>query len=61
MFSERGCHATTVPALAAAMNIASGNLYKAFGDKHAVFPAALDRYASERAPRVLDVAVKLVA
>ena len=49
VFRERGYHATTVPALAAAMNIASGSLYKAFGDKHAVFLAALDRYSSERA------------
>jgi TetR/AcrR family transcriptional repressor of nem operon len=48
VFRERGYHATTVPALAAAMNIASGSLYKAFGDKHAVFLAALDRDASER-------------
>ena len=48
VFRERGYHATSIPNLAAAMNIASGSLYKAFGDKHAVFLAALDRYASER-------------
>ena len=51
VFRERGYHATTIPALADAMNIASGSLYKAFGDKHAVFLAALDRYSSERAAR----------
>jgi len=56
VFRERGYHATTVPALAAAMNIASGSLYKAFGDKHAVFLAALDLYASERAAHRLRLA-----
>lgn len=49
VFRERGYHATSIPDLAAAMNIASGSLYKAFPDKHAVFLAALDRYASARA------------
>jgi AcrR family transcriptional regulator len=49
VFRERGYHATSIPHLAAAMNIASGSLYKAFGDKHAVFLAALDRYSTGRA------------
>ena len=50
-FRERGYHATSIPDLADAMNIASGSLYKAFGDKRAVFLAALDRYASQHAER----------
>ncbi len=51
VFRERGYHATSVPQLAAAMNIAAGNLYKAFGDKHSVFLAALDHYADGHAER----------
>ncbi|HEY1941597.1 MAG TPA: TetR/AcrR family transcriptional regulator [Roseiarcus sp.] len=51
VFRERGYHATSIPDLAAAMNIAAGSLYKAFGDKHAVYLAALERYASGHAER----------
>jgi AcrR family transcriptional regulator len=48
VFRERGYHATSIGDLAEAMNLASGSIYKAFKDKHAVFLAAFDRYAARR-------------
>lgn len=48
VFRERGYHATSIGDLAEAMKLASGSIYKAFKDKHAVFVAAFDRYAELR-------------
>lgn len=48
VFRERGYHATSIGDLAAAMELASGSIYKAFKDKRAIFIAALDRYVSLR-------------
>lgn len=43
-FWERGFDATAVRDLCAAMEINSGSLYAAFGDKRALFLAAMDHY-----------------
>src|SRR5437764_9444732 len=43
-FWERGFEATSVRDLAAEMGISCTSLYNAFGDKRAVFLAALERY-----------------
>ena len=47
-FSENGYHATSLGKLTAAMEIAEGSLYKAFGDKRGVFLAAFERYVMLR-------------
>lgn len=48
VFRERGYHATSITDLTAAMELASGSVYKAFKDKRAVFLAAFDRYKAVR-------------
>lgn len=48
VFSGRGYHGTSVADLAAATGLAWGSIYKAFGDKHSLFLAAFDHYASTR-------------
>jgi len=48
VFRERGYHATSIADLTAAMELASGSVYKAFKDKRAVFLAAFDRAAMIR-------------
>src|SRR5436190_18912391 len=48
VYCERGYHATSIGDLTAAMELATGSIYKAFRDKHAVFMAALDRYTALR-------------
>jgi TetR/AcrR family transcriptional repressor of nem operon len=48
VFCERGYHATSIGDLTAAMRLATGSVYKAFRDKHAVFLAAFERYATVR-------------
>ena len=52
VFRERGFHATSLNDLIAATKLANGSLYKAFGDKRAVFLAAFDRYTERRSARV---------
>jgi TetR/AcrR family transcriptional repressor of nem operon len=49
-FWQRGLGATSVRNLTAEMGINGPSLYNAFGDKHAVFARALERYA-ERSMR----------
>jgi len=44
MFWENGYEATSVRELAAGTGLSSSSLYAAFGDKHDVYLAALDRY-----------------
>jgi TetR/AcrR family transcriptional repressor of nem operon len=51
-FSENGYHATSLGRLTAAMEIAEGSLYKAFGDKRGVFLAAFERYIMLRGERL---------
>ena len=48
VFRERGYHATSIGDLTTAMRLATGSIYKAFRDKHAVFLAAFERYTSLR-------------
>ncbi|WP_341510230.1 TetR/AcrR family transcriptional regulator [Bradyrhizobium sp. ISRA442] len=48
VFRERGYHATSIGDLTAAMRLATGSIYKAFRDKHAVFLAAFERYTARR-------------
>jgi TetR/AcrR family transcriptional repressor of nem operon len=52
VFSERGYHATSIGDLAAAMELASGSIYKAFKDKRDVLLAAFDRYKATRNEQV---------
>jgi AcrR family transcriptional regulator len=44
VFSERGYHAASISELTAAMGLASGSVYKAFGGKSGIFLAAFKRY-----------------
>jgi TetR/AcrR family transcriptional regulator, transcriptional repressor for nem operon len=48
VFCERGYHATSISDLTAAMELASGSVYKAFKDKRGVFLGAFDRYKAVR-------------
>ena len=48
VFSERGYSAASIGELTAATGLASGSVYKAFGDKRGVFLAALERYKTVR-------------
>ncbi len=45
VFWTRGYHATSLPDLLAGTGLSRGSLYKAFGDKKALFLRALDCYA----------------
>jgi TetR/AcrR family transcriptional repressor of nem operon len=56
VFSERGYHATSIGDLTAAMEIASGSIYKAFKDKRDVLLAAFDRYKAARNEQIRRVA-----
>jgi TetR/AcrR family transcriptional repressor of nem operon len=58
VFSERGYHATSIDDLIAAMELASGSIYKAFKDKRAVFLAAFDRYKTVRDEKLRDALSK---
>lgn len=44
VFWSRGYEATSISDLKGALGIETGSLYKAFGSKHGLFLAALDRY-----------------
>lgn len=56
VFCERGYHATSIGDLTAAMRLATGSVYKAFRDKHAVFVAAFERYVTVRRGQTRDAA-----
>lgn len=49
LFHEKGYHATAVSDLMKATGLHKSSLYSAFGDKHKLFVAALNRYVSLRA------------
>ena len=51
-FWSRGYHGTSLPDLLRATKLSRGSLYAAFGDKHALFLRALDRYISDALARV---------
>ncbi|MFD2079864.1 TetR/AcrR family transcriptional regulator, transcriptional repressor for nem operon [Actinopolymorpha cephalotaxi] len=55
-FLARGYHATSLTDLTTATGLHRGSLYAAFGDKHALFLAALRRHA-ERSLAALDATV----
>lgn len=57
VFWSNGYHATALPDLLRATRLSRGSLYAAFGDKHALFLRALDRYIADaliRMDRELD-------
>ncbi|QOZ47105.1 TetR/AcrR family transcriptional regulator [Bradyrhizobium sp. CCBAU 53340] len=58
VFCERGYHATSIGDLTAAMRLATGSVYKAFRDKHAVFLAAFERYAAVRGEQTRSAAAR---
>src|SRR3954467_10247554 len=58
VFCERGYHATSIGDLTAAMELATGSIYKAFRDKHAVFMAALGRYTALRQEQTRSAAAR---
>jgi TetR/AcrR family transcriptional repressor of nem operon len=51
VFWSRGYHATALPDLLRATKLSRGSLYAAFGDKHALFLRALDRYIADALAR----------
>jgi TetR/AcrR family transcriptional repressor of nem operon len=52
VFWTRGYHATALPDLLEATRLSRGSLYAAFGDKHALFLLALDRYIADALARI---------
>ncbi|MBR0838670.1 TetR/AcrR family transcriptional regulator [Bradyrhizobium liaoningense] len=58
VFRERGYHATSIGDLTAAMRLATGSVYKAFRDKHAVFLAAFERYTTLRQQQTSSAAAR---
>src|SRR5260370_40645571 len=52
VFWSRGYHATALPDLLRATKLSRGSLYAAFGDKHALFMRALDRYIADALARM---------
>ncbi|MGW1424490.1 TetR/AcrR family transcriptional regulator [Bradyrhizobium manausense] len=58
VFCERGYHGTSIGDLTAAMRLATGSVYKAFRDKHAVFLAAFERYAAVRREQTRNAAAR---
>lgn len=58
VFCERGYQATSIHDLTEAMQLASGSVYKAFGDKRGVFLAALERYKAVRDARLRAACAK---
>lgn len=53
VFWSRGYNGTSLPDLIDGTGLSRGSIYKAFGDKRALFLLALDRYASAAADRLL--------
>src|SRR5271156_5204364 len=53
-FWHRGCEATSVRDLADKMGISAPSLYSAYGDKHALFVRALERYLDHSARALIE-------
>jgi TetR/AcrR family transcriptional regulator, transcriptional repressor for nem operon len=58
VFWSRGYHGTALPDLLRATKLSRGSLYAAFGDKHALFLRALDRYIADALAR-MDIELAL--
>ncbi|WP_216850960.1 TetR/AcrR family transcriptional regulator [Acidisphaera sp. L21] len=54
VFWTRGYHATSLPELLTGTGLSRGSLYKAFGDKRALFLRALDHYIDAALQRLSD-------
>ncbi|MDA8371608.1 MAG: TetR family transcriptional regulator [Nocardiopsaceae bacterium] len=54
LFWERGYAATSIADLVEHLGIARASLYSTFGDKHALYLRALEKYCERRAPELLD-------
>ena len=54
LFWQKGYEATSIQELLNAMGISRGSLYDAFGDKHALFLAVLERYQQRSHARFLQ-------
>src|ERR1700689_3233200 len=52
VFWSRGYHGTALPDLLRATKLSRGSLYAAFGDNHALFLRALDRYIADALARM---------
>ncbi|MBC7921636.1 MAG: TetR/AcrR family transcriptional regulator [Ferruginibacter sp.] len=55
LFWRQGYEATSVQDLVNELDLHPGSLYNTFGDKHALFMAALDRYAATTGCRIPDL------
>ena len=55
LFWEQGYEATCVAELSKRCGIGRQSMYNAFGDKHALFAQALERYRTERIGRVIGM------
>jgi AcrR family transcriptional regulator len=52
VFRDRGFHEASMQDLGTAMGLTAGSIYKAYGDKRALFLAALERYRNQRDERL---------
>jgi TetR/AcrR family transcriptional repressor of nem operon len=57
-FWAHGYEATSLADLMQAMSLQKGSIYKAFGDKHALFLCALQRYLDQRYEAQRDMLAK---
>lgn len=55
LFWRQGYEATTTAQLVDHLNISRASLYNAFGDKHGLYLASLDRYLTHHDPGVLEL------
>lgn len=53
-FWQRGYHATSIDDICAATGLLRGSLYGAYGDKHGIFVASLNRYCESRVARAAE-------
>lgn len=56
LFWARGYETTSIRDLTGVMGISSSSLYETFGDKHAIYMAALERYCGQEQARMAYIA-----